>query len=218
MTRHIPGGRGGGRRLAGGSTHRLGARPRCQRQRLQHRLGVLLKPLPYAAPERLVMIWQDIGRVADQREWASPGSSSSGNAARQPSQISRRLRGWMPNLTGPTSPSGYAALPSRMATSPPSVSRPCSDESSPRTITAEAPAVVVVGHELGRDGPAPTQGSSGDHPARRSGRGGHRDHAAVVPAADPRRRHLHGPPHRSAAGPRGIIVLRVMGKLKPGNP
>ena len=37
--------------------------------------SLLLRPLPYAAPERLVMVWQDLrARGGPADEWATPGN------------------------------------------------------------------------------------------------------------------------------------------------
>src|SRR5512134_421745 len=37
--------------------------------------ALLLKPLPYADPDRLVMVWQDVrARGGPEDEWATPGN------------------------------------------------------------------------------------------------------------------------------------------------
>ncbi len=62
--------------------------------------GVLLKPLPYDHPERIVMIWQDMrARGGPEREWASPGLFVEWRDGASVFEQVGAVRGWQPNLT-----------------------------------------------------------------------------------------------------------------------
>jgi predicted permease len=182
---------------------------------------VLLKPLPYADPGRLVMIWQDMrARGGPEREWASPGLFVEWQRRATVFEHLAAVRGWMPNLTGTDEPErlrGAAVSHGYFAALgvPPLLGRVFSeDEDQP-----EAPPVAVVGHALWtrRFGADPTL----------VGRTVLLDGQAVavvgvMPAS-------FRPPIldadiftpiriNPAQAPRGMIVLRVVGKLKPGIP
>src|SRR5258705_10708653 len=62
--------------------------------------GVLLRPLPYQNPERLVMVWQDMrARGGPRRDWISPGPFGEW---RQRATMFEQIAagpGWSPNLT-----------------------------------------------------------------------------------------------------------------------
>ncbi len=63
--------------------------------------GVLLAPLPYSAPERVVTVWQDMrprGGPAD--EWATPGNLADWSAATDLFATVASIRQWGPTLTG----------------------------------------------------------------------------------------------------------------------
>jgi putative ABC transport system permease protein len=63
--------------------------------------GVLLKPLPYAAPHELVMVWQDMrakGGTAD--EWATPGNFVDWRAESRTFASMASIRGFAPTLVG----------------------------------------------------------------------------------------------------------------------
>ena len=67
--------------------------------------GVLLKPLPYGAPERLVMVWQDwTARGGPADEWLSPGNYA--DLRRETSLFEEMavISGWRPILTGRAEP------------------------------------------------------------------------------------------------------------------
>jgi putative ABC transport system permease protein len=63
--------------------------------------GLLLKPLPYAEPERLVMVWRDArARGGPAREWVSPGHVVDWQERGAAFDHVAAIRGWAPNLTG----------------------------------------------------------------------------------------------------------------------
>ncbi len=63
--------------------------------------GVLLKPLPYQNPERLVMVWQDMrARGGPARDWISPGLFVEWQQRGAMFDHLAAVRGWAPNLTG----------------------------------------------------------------------------------------------------------------------
>ncbi len=183
--------------------------------------GVLLKPLPYAEPERLVMVWQDMrARGGPEREWASPGLFVEWQRRATAFEHLAAVRGWMPNLTGTDEPErlrGAAVSHGYFAALgvAPMLGRVFSEDDD----RPEAAPVVVVGHALWtrRFGADPTL----------VGRTILLDGQAVavvgiMPAS-------FRPPIVDAdifttirinpeQAPRGMIVLRVMGKLKPGIP
>ena len=183
--------------------------------------GVLLKPLPYADPDRLVMVWQDMrARGGPEREWASPGLFVEWQRRATAFEHLAAVRGWMPNLTGTDEPErlrGAAVSHGYFAALgvPPMLGRVLSEDDD----RPEASPVAVVGHALWtrRFGADPTL----------VGRTILLDGQAaavvgIMPAS-------FRPPIldadifttiriNPAQAPRGMIVLRVMGKLKPGIP
>jgi putative ABC transport system permease protein len=63
--------------------------------------GVLLRPLPYQNPERLVMVWQDMrARGGPPRDWISPGLFVEWRQRATVFENIAAMRGWSPNLTG----------------------------------------------------------------------------------------------------------------------
>ena len=64
--------------------------------------GVLLRPLPYQNPERLVMVWQDLrARGGPAKDWISPGLFVEWRARGTMFEALAAVRGWGPNLTSP---------------------------------------------------------------------------------------------------------------------
>src|SRR5689334_20925283 len=62
--------------------------------------GVLLRPLPYQNPERLVMVWQDMrARGGPPRDWISPGLFVEWQRRAPVFDSLAAMRGWSPNLT-----------------------------------------------------------------------------------------------------------------------
>ena len=67
--------------------------------------GVLLRPLPYSDPERLVMVWQDMrARGGPERDWVSPGLLVEWQQRATMFERIGAVRGWQPNLTGSGDP------------------------------------------------------------------------------------------------------------------
>lgn len=66
-------------------------------------VGVLLRPLPYADPDRLVMLWQDrSAKGGPSREVFSPGLFVDWNTRASALEGVTAIRNWGPNLTGRT--------------------------------------------------------------------------------------------------------------------
>ncbi len=63
--------------------------------------GLLVKPLPYPAADRLVMVWQDMrARGGPATEWATPGNFVDWKAETSLFSSLAAIRGWRPTLTG----------------------------------------------------------------------------------------------------------------------
>ena len=96
--------------------------------------GVLLRPLPYQNPERLVMVWQDMrARGGPQRDWISPGLFVEWQQRGTMFEHLAAVRGWAPNLTGVDEPErlrGAAVSPAYFAALgvPPAAGRAFTDE------------------------------------------------------------------------------------------
>lgn len=63
--------------------------------------ALLLEPLPYTAPDRLVMVWQDFrARGGPVDEWASPGNYVDWSREKNLFTGVAAIGGWRPTLTG----------------------------------------------------------------------------------------------------------------------
>jgi putative ABC transport system permease protein len=112
--------------------------------------ALLLRPLPYAQPDRLVMVWQDLrARGGPADEWATPGNYV--DWRREPGifkQVSV-ISGWRPTLTGRGEPE---PIPGEQVTHEyfgvlgvsPALGRGFRQEDD----VPNAPRVVVIGHDL----------------------------------------------------------------------
>jgi putative ABC transport system permease protein len=180
--------------------------------------GLLLKPLPYADPDRLVMLWQDMrSRGGPPDEWASPGNFADWSAERATFASIAAIGTWGPTLTGAGDPEplrGEQVTPEYFDVLGvrPALGRLFrADDGLP-----SAPRVVVLGHALW------TRRYGGD-----TGIVGR----SIVLAGEPHEIVGVAPPIRPvvnaqselwrplrldlAAPARGAIVLRVVAKLRP---
>ena len=67
--------------------------------------ALLLRPLPYADPGRLVMVWQDMrARGGPADEWASPGNFADWRKAQDIFEDVAAIGGYRPTLTGGSEP------------------------------------------------------------------------------------------------------------------
>jgi len=67
--------------------------------------AVLLRPLPYGAPDRLVTVWQDLrARGGPADEWATPGNYADWRRGTGLFQSVSVITGWRPTLTGNAEP------------------------------------------------------------------------------------------------------------------
>ena len=67
--------------------------------------ALVLRPLPYGEPNRLVMVWQDWrARGGPQDEWASPGNFADWRTKKDLFEDVAAIGGWRPTLTGGTEP------------------------------------------------------------------------------------------------------------------
>ena len=67
--------------------------------------SLLLRPLPYSDPNRLVMVWQDLrARGGPADEWASPGNVADWRAADHLFEGLAAISGYRPTLTGVAEP------------------------------------------------------------------------------------------------------------------
>lgn len=182
--------------------------------------ALVLRPLPYPAAERLVMLWQDLrARGGPPDEWASPGNFVDWSTALPSVERLAAIGGWRPTLTGDGGPDALAGEQVSheyfsVLGRPPAIGRDFSaDDDVPN-----ARRVVVIGDGLWR---------------RRFG---------ADPAAVGRVITLAGEPHEiigvlppgvrpvvvsdaevwrplrlnRATPARGAIVLRTIGRLAPG--
>ena len=181
--------------------------------------GVLLRPLPYQNPDRLVMVWQDLrARGGPARDWISPGLFIEWRRRATLFERLAAIRGWGPNLTGIPEPEllrgaavssdyflglGVAPALGRLFTdaddrpAAPSVAI-ISDALWKRLFNGDP---SLVGRTIQLDGQATTV------------------IGVMPPAFEPPlvEADIWTPIRIDPANaPRGIVVLRVIGRLRPG--
>ena len=67
--------------------------------------ALLLRPLPYPEPDRVVMLWQNLqARGGPAQEWATPGNFVDWRDSRTLFAKTAAVQGWVPTLTGVAEP------------------------------------------------------------------------------------------------------------------
>ena len=182
--------------------------------------ALLLKPMSYSEPERLVMLWQDYrARGGPATEWATPGNLVDWQAEASIFESVASIRGWRPTLTGMGDPE---PVPGEQVSEHyftvlgvvPAVGRLF----RPEEMIPNAPRVVVLSHE------AWTRRFGGDRQAigRAMMLGGEPHEIigvlpeGVRPIVNPDAE-LWRPDRLNLATPsRGAVVLRVVARLQRG--
>jgi putative ABC transport system permease protein len=188
--------------------------------------ALLLKPLPYPAPERLVMVWQDMtarggpaGETGRATEWATPGNYFDWKAETRVFASLAAVRGWQPTLSGIGEPEPL--LGEQVTQSyfdvvgiAPALGRTFRGEED----VPNAPRVAMVSHGLWQRrfaGDPDVVGRTvalGGEPHEIVGVMPDTFRPAVLPRAE-----IWRPMRLNPANPsRGAVVLRIVGRLQPG--
>ena len=101
--------------------------------------AVLLRPLPYRQPDRLVMVWEDASFAGFPKNTPAPGNYIDWQARNRVFEDMAATRPARANLTGGGLPSACSAAASPPASSACSVCSRCSGARSPRTKTGRMP-------------------------------------------------------------------------------
>jgi putative ABC transport system permease protein len=182
--------------------------------------SLLLKPLPYAAPDQLVMVWQDMTeRGGPPDEWATPGNFVDWRSQDATFASMASIRGFAPSLTG----MGDAQVLSGESVTQayfdvlgvqPAIGRAF----RPDEMVPNAPRVVILSDLMWRQrfaGSRDALGKSimlGGEPHEIIGVMPPDFRPVIAAKAD-----VWRPDRLNLANPnRGAIVLRVVGRLKPG--
>mgnify|MGYP000190092771 CR=1 FL=1 len=183
--------------------------------------AVLLDPLPYPDPDRIVMVWQDFRKISGrEREWTSPGLFLEWQ--RRATDVMSSLavvRGWAPSLTGVAEPErlrgaavsgGYfdvlGARPARGRLFTPEDDRP------------GAPTTVVISHGLwmrrfaGEPSIVGTTLQLDEEPVTVIG--------VTEPAFEPAilDAEIWSATRIPPGAPVGMVVLRALGRIRPDVP
>ena len=112
--------------------------------------GLLLKPLPYPNPDRLVMLWQDMrSRGGPADEWATPGNFADWSAERRTFQSIAALTNWRPTLSGAGDPEPIVGEQATSEYFDVLATRPALGRLfRPEDSLPNAARVVVLGHAL----------------------------------------------------------------------
>jgi predicted permease len=182
--------------------------------------GILLRPLPYPAPDQLVMVWQDMrAKNGPVDEWATPGNFVDWRAQSNVFASVASIRGFAPALVGlgdaemltgeQVSRSYFDVLGAR-----PQMGRGF----LPEEAMPNAPRVVVVSDRFWRE----RLGGAGDVLTKQLMLSGESHQIVGVMPADFRpivnqNADVWRPERLDLVSPsRGAIVLRIVARLQPG--
>jgi putative ABC transport system permease protein len=114
--------------------------------------ALLIRPLPYAGAERLVMLWQDLrARGGPADEWATPGNFVDWRAESSIFENVAAIGGWRPTLTGDAEPEALAGEQvSHEYFATLGVAPVLGRNFTPDDDVPNAPRVVVIGDDLWR--------------------------------------------------------------------
>jgi predicted permease len=180
--------------------------------------GVLLRPLPYPGPDRLVMIWEDWSRRAGpEREWTNPATFFDWHDQGKSFQAMAALNNWQPTLTGQGEPEQFiGALVTQEMFSTLGIAPALGQDFQPGQDVPNAERVVVISHGLWKrrfGGSRAVLGkvlSLNGISSTVIGVMPQGFRFPVIPDAE-----IWAPMRAERAG-RGNAVIRVIGRLKPG--
>ncbi|HEV8337432.1 MAG TPA: ABC transporter permease [Candidatus Polarisedimenticolia bacterium] len=180
--------------------------------------GVLLRPLPYPHPDRLVMIWDDWSkRGGPEREWTNPATFYDWRDQGKSFESMAALNEWTPTLTGEGEPerlTGAVVTRGMLATL--GVAPALGRDFLPAEDVPDAARAVLLSHGLWqrRFGGSPGILGAGltlnGIPCTVIGVMPAGFRFPVVPGAE-----LWSPMQAARTG-RGNAVIRIVGRLKPG--
>ena len=182
--------------------------------------GVLLKPLPYAAPHELVTIWQDLrAKGGPLDEWATPGNFVDWRAESRVFKSMASMRGFAPVLTGMGDAEmlvGEQVTESYFDVLGASPIR--GRVFRPEELVPNAPRVVILSHKFWRE----RFGGADDVLSKQLMLSGEPHQIVGVMGQDFRPfvnldANVWRPDRLNLATPsRGAIVLRIIARLQPG--
>ena len=180
--------------------------------------GVLLRPLPYPHPDRLVMVWEDWSkRAGPEREWTNPATFYDWRDQGKSFESMAAVNNWGPTLTGQGEPEQLmGAVVTRDMLSTLGVRPALGRDFRPDEDAPGAERVALLSHGLWQrrfGGSSAILGQSlslSGVPFTVIGVMPEPFRFPVVPGAE------IWSPMRAAREGRGNAVIRVVGRLKPG--
>ena len=114
--------------------------------------AIVLKPLPYGAPDRLVMVWQDLrARGGPDDEWLTPGNYADLRNAADVVEGIAVMSGWRPALTGLGETAPIPGEQCRTTSGLLGVAPALGRNFTPQDDVPNAPRVVIVSDGFRRD-------------------------------------------------------------------
>jgi putative ABC transport system permease protein len=182
--------------------------------------ALLLRPLPYPQPDRIVMVWVNLqARGGPAQEWATPGNFVDWRDSRALFARTAAVQGWVPTLTGMAEPEPLRGEQvTREYFDVLGVQPALGRSFRPEEDVPNAPRVVVLGHGLwtrrfGSDRAIIGRSITlGGEPHEVIGVMPETFRPAVLPQSE-----LWRPRRLNTANPsRGAVILRVVARLADG--